>query len=158
MRLFIVGLAGLLVAAPAWAATPKEKDVLAPVSTFAEAFNKGQQSYPEDVFTEDAVVVDGFAPFVWSGRNGAREWYGDLMGRTAQAHEAFMALHYHLRLGGPQISRVEGDKAYVVLPGVNHWRDKAGAHFEKANWAITLRHTDKGWRITSHSWAVVAAR
>lgn len=137
--------------------TPAEADLMAPVHRFQLAFNRGDASMPTDVFTDDASVLDGFSPYIWVGRGTIRAWYTTLVGGNAADHQSFLAHRYRLSLQKPATVRVDGGNAYIVVPAIDRWDDGA-RHYERAYWLITERRFPKGWRISSHAWAIVASQ
>jgi len=129
-------------------------DLLKPVNLWADAFNRWDFAYPEGAFTEDAVVVDQFPPFLWKGRGAPRKWWADLMGATQKIHESRSYAKQKVVFEKPSFVQVKDDKAYFVMPATLTWTDKkGGAHTMKAQWVATEQRTKDGWRISSHSWA-----
>lgn len=147
----------LAAQAPASAATESGiEDVVAPLKRFQSAFNGGVWTFPSDVFTDDAVAVDGFAPFVWQGHGGVRTWYAALLGSNASENEAFLAQKFHLEIGTPITVRRDGDRAYIVFPATNSWTKDGKRQYESARWAVTFLRGDNGWRISANAWNIVA--
>lgn len=124
-----------------------------PVKAWLDAFNRWDAAYPETAFLEDAVVIDQFPSFLWTGRGSAREWWLTMMGRTPEAHERARAYHEHLELSEPEFVQIDKGVAYFVMPAKLTWTFKGVVHEMTARWIATEIHTAQGWRISSHSWA-----
>ncbi|MBT2186030.1 hypothetical protein [Sphingobium nicotianae] len=150
----------LLVAAvqPAVAKETVEDPVLAPVMRFQKAFNAAQEAMPTDVFLPNTVVADGFAPFLWNSKEGLGAWYGILRGTNDAERKTFVSNKYNLTIKAAVARRIDGDTAYLVFPAINRWTEAGKPRFERAYWLITEQRTSDGWRISSHSWAIVSAK
>lgn len=128
--------------------------MLDPVRAWVDAFNSATQTYPENAFTSDAIVQDQFGIFAWTqGSGGARKWWYDLVGRTREEHQRFLAYHQHLDLSDPQFAHIKPDRAFFVMPATLTWVQQGTKHTMTARWIVTEVKTASGWRINSHAWA-----
>jgi hypothetical protein len=142
----------LMLAAPAAAETDAP---MAPVLRLVDAINRGAASPPAGVFTDDCVVLDDFAPYRWSGRTNGFGWYAALLGATPGDRSAFLALHGTLLVGAPQFSRITGETAYFVLPGVFSFNtDPQTRVRQTSSWIITERLVAGHWLISGHAWGI----
>jgi hypothetical protein len=110
MRLIISFLAALLVASPAQAG-PAE-DALVAVTSTLDQFNGGDIEAFFQAHQDGAVIVDEFAPYVWSGSGSAQRWAADYM-RDAQARGISGG---RVDYGAALQANSDGNSAYVVLP------------------------------------------
>jgi hypothetical protein len=139
-------------AAAAPAATPDA--LLAPVQALVQAINHGAET-PPAAFTADAVVLDDFAPYRWSGNRTGQDWYRDLLGAGPKGRADFLAMQGRLSVGSPQFSRVTGSDAYLVLPATFAFNtDPKTRVLQKAAWVITEHRVDGKWLIAGHAWAI----
>ena len=69
---------------------PKEPpaEIKAAIDTLLDGFNKKDAGLYSRAFTADAVVVDGMAPYRWTGPNSPGRWFADAEKR---AHELGVA-------------------------------------------------------------------
>ena len=78
MKLQVAGaLCALSMLAPA-AASAADPAVMAPITQFMAAFNKGDIKAAEATHTADVVILDEPPPFVWKGPGAFQAWLGDL--------------------------------------------------------------------------------
>ena len=90
MRYLVLGaLACLLMTTPAYAQAT-DPAVVAPITTFIAAFNKGDVAgaAATHAAVADLVIVDEVAPYVWHGAKAFHAWVDDLgaVGRQARRH------------------------------------------------------------------------
>jgi hypothetical protein len=142
---FIV--AGL--SAAAGAATPAA-DVMVPVHTFIDSFNKGDTKTAAAQTSPDGMsIVDEIAPFSWSGPKALDTWAKTL----EEADKAAGTTDGRVTDGKPVHVVVSADQAYVVVPAVYTFTQKGVAMKEAARMAITLQKGKTGWLITGFAWA-----
>jgi hypothetical protein len=79
MRYLILGVLGLCVAAPVQAQTA-DPQVVAPITKFIDAFNKGDMAGAAATHASgaDLVIIDEVSPFVWRGAQALTTWAADL--------------------------------------------------------------------------------
>ena len=142
---------------PCAAASADEiRALLAPVNAWVSAFNNWDATYPSTAFTDDAVIIDQFPPFVWHGKGSARTWWTNLMGETPAEHERDRSMQQHVEFAAPQFVQINAGSAYFVQLGTLTWVAKDGPHEMKATWVATETKTQDGWRISSQAWAPVS--
>ncbi len=150
-NIFFIAAILSLLAVPAAAAAPNGA-MMAPVNAVLLATNSDSVAGLDSYYTADAVVIDEFAPYTWSGPTAASQWWGRLdktnakMG-VAKVHAVAQAVkHYD----------VAGDTAYMVLPLIVTYTMKGKAERETGLLAMTLRNSDGVWKISSQSWATMS--
>ena len=59
-------------------------DIVALIDTVFTAFNSKNATLLNSVYDANVVIVDGFAPYRWSGPQALAEWWADAkdMGRS----------------------------------------------------------------------------
>jgi len=127
----------------------------APLKKLVDAINHADQVPPAGVFTNDAVVLDDFAPYRWSGKGNATNWYKDLVGTDAKSHADFLALKGILSVDSPKFSRITGDTAYFVVPGIFVFNTDPKTRIKQTSqWIISERLVHGHWLIAGHAWAI----
>ena len=151
MRLIAV-LGAFIVAslsATAGAATPAA-EVLVPVRTFIDSFNKGDtKTATAQTSPEGMSIVDEIAPFSWSGPKALETWAKAL----EETDKAAGNTDARVTDAKPVRVEVSTDHAYVVVPAVYTFKQKGVAMKETARMAITLQKGKTGWLITGFAWA-----
>jgi hypothetical protein len=126
-----------------------------PLKKLVDAINHADTVPPAGVFTTDAVVLDDFAPYRWSGKGNATSWYKDLVGTDAKSHADFLAMKPALSVGSPKFSRITGETAYFVVPGTFVFNtDPKTRVRQTSQWIISERLVHGSWLIAGHAWAI----
>lgn len=149
------GLAAFVLAATAWttaSASSMGGAVQAPIAGAIAAANADNGSALNAYFAPNAVVVDEFAPFVWSGKNAAKHWWAAMDSSNAAAHITAM----HVALQEITQANVTHAGAYVVVRLAITWRDHGKPYREIGLWALTLHPSANDWKIVSASWATAS--
>lgn len=154
MRMMVATLAGVL---PQVARATDDAALLAPLQHLVEAINHAEPKPPVGVFTDDAVVLDDFAPYRWSGTGNADSWYKDLIGQTKQAQSDFLAMKGKLSIGAPKFSRITTDTAYFVVPGLFLFNTDPKTRIRQTSqWIVSERLVRGHWLIAGHAWAITS--
>ncbi|HEY9179927.1 MAG TPA: hypothetical protein VIO32_04360, partial [Candidatus Baltobacteraceae bacterium] len=97
----------------------------------------------------DAVIVDENPPFIFRGAQAGAQWwrsvqYG-LAGATLRASAGRLVQY---------TPDAAGANAYAVIPLHIVVVTKSKRHIsEDGLWAVTLRRTASGWKLSSAAWA-----
>ncbi len=139
---------------PAGAATA-DPAVLKPIDAIIAGANAGNVSSIVAAYTSDAVIIDEFAPYRWSGPNAAATWFADFgaflkklkvtepkIGRSAPSW-----VHPNKSFPGPKGS------AYVVVPATFTYKAGGKAQKETGSWTFVLVQTANGWKVQASAWA-----
>lgn len=129
--------------------------VLAPINRLVEAINQSKSTLPPGIFSADAVVIDEFAPYRWTGTDAGTRWYGELVGVTPAAQAAFASLHAKLSVGVPVTFRVQGHTAYVVVPGAFEYDEKGARVTERSHWVFNCVEHNGSWLVAGNAWALM---
>lgn len=141
-----------MLAAPAAAATPPAA-VMAPINAILAQTNADKGSGLDAYYTSDAVVVDEFAPYAWSGPTAAGQWWAGVdklsakMG-TSGVHAAAQPVKHF---------GVTGDRAYVVVPLYISYVTKGKPEHETGLLTVTLRRSAGTWKIATQTWATATS-
>ena len=144
----IVGLCAAVTAVAQAQAT--DPQVVAPLTKFIDAFNKGDMAGAAATHASDAdlAITDEVAPFQWRGAQAFTSWADDL---TADAKKNGLT-DQHVSIGKPTRVEVDGNSAYVVVPSVYSFKKGAVAMQEKAQMTFVLRKGSSGWLIHGWTW------
>lgn len=126
--------------------------MMAPVHAVASFMATLDEENLAGVFTDDIVIVENFAPYIFRGANTALHWRDGFRNHAGGLSGLVAAF------GPAQDFSRSGDTAYFVLPTV--WTGMANQKpfEEEGGWAFVLRQDGGGWRIASYAWAVTAFR
>src|SRR4051812_16730872 len=112
MRTIVTFLASCLLAAPALAG-PAE-DATAAVTSVLDRFNAGDTEAFFRAHADGAIIVDEFAPYLWTGSTAAQRWGADY-GTDAKTRGISGG---RVDYGAPIQANSDGTSAYIVLPSV----------------------------------------
>jgi ketosteroid isomerase-like protein len=142
-------LAGL--AAPASAATVPAA-VMAPISAVLKYTNANDTSKLDAYYTSDAVVIDEFAPYVWTGSSAGARWWTSLMAVNRKTSISNMKAS----MQPVQHFNVSGDKAYVVVPATVSFFYKGKPQKETGTLTMTLQRSGTDWKIATQTWGTLS--
>jgi len=135
----------LVVAGPA--AASDQNDVMTVVKQFVDAFNKGDTKAVEVICAEQTSIIDEFPPHEWHGPTACADWWKALN----TYNEKNEITDGSATLGTPWNVEVTGDHAYYVAPMTYIYKQHGKSVKESATFAVALKRTQTGWRITA--WA-----
>ena len=92
-------------------------------------------------------ILDEFPPHEWHGPNACTAWWKGLLAYDDQNG----ITDGDAPLGTPQTVDIDGDRAYFVAPITYKYKQHGKPVKETAAFAVALRRTQAGWRITG--WA-----
>jgi ketosteroid isomerase-like protein len=146
-RLAQVALA-LLMGSVASAAT--DPQVVAPIQKFIDSFNKGDVAAAAATHsaTEDLVIIDEVAPFVWHGAQAFQAWVADLASNDKKAGITDQAV----AVSAPTRIETTGDQAYVIVPTVYTFKEHGVAKRAAAQMTVVLKKGASGWLIHGWTW------
>lgn len=152
LLLVTVALAAL-AAGPALAVTQPPAAIMAPINAAVDAVNSENPAATKGLYTTDAVVVDEFAPFSWSGTNAGAGWIGTLQTMSAQQHITDVRGVLH-----PAASfSIQGNSAYASFPTDVHFTLNGKPQVEHGTFAFTLRKEGDGWKIVTQTWGTLSS-
>ena len=148
-RIFVAVALSAMLALPASARAPLTPDaaMLQPIQEWIAAYNAGTAPLPEEIFTQDVVIIDEFPPFVWTGISGEHRW--------AKEIDAFMKPgQQHASAGAARRfqSTTSGDRVSFVLPATLTISRGKRKFTERALWFYVLVKTSHAWKIAADTW------
>ena len=142
-----LALAALLAGTGA-AATPADEAVKA-VTIVLDKFNAGDVQAFIDAHAADAVIIDEFTPYQWSGQGSVQRW----LDSYAKDSAAKKISGGHMAYGRPVQAGSDGTSAYVVLP-TTYCMTQAGLRKgADGHMTFILARTETGWKISSWAYA-----
>ncbi len=150
MRYLILGVLAVCIASPAQAQAQKiDPQLMAPITKFMNAFNKGDMAGAAAAHMADAdlVIIDEVPPFMWRGAEAFKTWAADL---SAGATKAGLT-DQKVTISPATRAEVNGSDAYVVVPAVYSFKEGGVAKRESAHMTFALKKGSSGWLI--HGWA-----
>jgi hypothetical protein len=127
------------------ASAAEKDDVVAAVRRYLDSLNK--QETASAMCDSHVSILDEFPPHEWHGPTACADWWNAL-----NAYDEKNGItDGDGRLGTPLIVEVTGDRAYFVAPMTYTYKQHGKAVKETASFAVALKRTQAGWRITS--WA-----
>jgi ketosteroid isomerase-like protein len=150
--IFLLAATFAMLPAPA-AAKSLPAAVAATVNAMLAATNANNGTQLAAYYTPNAVVVDEFAPYAWTGPAAASQWWAGVdkqiaqMGSTAIHATAQPIKHFD----------VAGDSAYVVVPLSISWSVKGKPGHETGLMTLTLRRLGGVWKIATQAWGTATS-
>lgn len=148
MRMTVLLLASsLLFAAPAQAG-PTE-DATAAVTNILDRFNGGDVEAFLQAHQANAVVVDEFAPFVWTGSGSAQRWAGDYTRDAAARGISGGRVDY----SAPIQANSDGATAYIVLPTTYRFTQNGRRMAGRGSMTFVMARDGADWKIASWTYS-----
>lgn len=121
--------------------------MMAPVTALASYMAHVEGAVLPPVFVEDGlVIVEDFAPFIFSGKEAAAQWDAGFR------HHAVPLKDLRFSFGPANAFEHSADRVYFVLPTT--WRGiyKHRRFEEHGGWSFVLKNTAGQWRILAYGW------
>jgi SnoaL-like domain len=123
---------------------------MAVVHRYTDDFNKGGTQASLPLCADQAIIIDDFPPYAWSGSGACVKWLSDFRAFTPQIQLTDLVA----TLGHARHVYVNADRAYVVVPATITAKEHGNpVHETGATWTFTLQKSLSGWRITSWAFA-----
>ncbi|MFN2527433.1 MAG: nuclear transport factor 2 family protein [Candidatus Baltobacteraceae bacterium] len=141
------GLAGPAQASPAGL----NAAMMLPITRFVAATNADRASGFDGYFTDDAVVVDNFAPYEWTTANAGHRWWSEFRALRAKIH--FGNIH----VAAQPITQftLSAFGAYVVVPLEISFTIMGKPHRQTGLQVFTLRLVGTEWKIATATWGTL---
>ena len=137
----------ILIAAPAHAG-PAE-DASSAVTTILDRFNAGDVETFLAAHADGAVIVDEFAPYVWSGAGSAKRWVDDY----ANDADARGISGGRVDYAAPVQAVSDGSSAYIVLPTTYRFTQKGAKMAGKGSMTFVMNRAGDDWKIASWTYS-----
>lgn len=144
-------LSVLMVCATPAVAGPAE-DATVAVGTILDKFNGGDADAFVRAHTGNAVIVDEFAPYVWSGEGAAARWLDDYAKQATAGGITGGKVAY----GKPVQASSDGKSAYVVLPTTYSFLQGGKTMAASGHMTFVMAKQADGWKIASWTYAAPA--
>ena len=148
-RTFFEVLAAVLaVSSTAMAADQPTREMMEPVEKIARFIAKPDDGDLSAFASQDVVIVENFAPYVFDGPHAVQRWAEGM-----RSHVETLSGLAH-RFGAAQDFSTSGNRAYFSLP--TQWTGRAGSKsfVEDGGWSFVLVQEKGGWRVLGYGWAV----
>ncbi len=123
--------------------------MMLPVTSVARFMSMLDESLLEGTFVDEGlVIVENFAPHIFSGPNARKEWT-----RGFCTHAQGLSELAH-GFGPAQDFLLTDDQVYFSLPTTWTGRVDGAFFLEEGGWAFLLQSGRAGWRIRYYGWAV----
>jgi len=139
-------LLALSIVAPVSFASDRS-DVVDAVHRYVDNLNPDRLQTALAMCDAEVSIVDEFSPHEWHGPTACADWWKGLLAYDDQNG----ITDGDAPLGTPQTVDVDGDRAYFVAPMTYKYKQHGKPVKETAAFAVALRRTQAGWRITG--WA-----
>jgi ketosteroid isomerase-like protein len=151
MKKIILVLIAAVVFIPAMMAATAS-DVTTTIKQFIDSFNAGDEKSVYAAYASgDIVIVDEFAPHIWTGPHAPQNWASDYDKHAKATGVSDGSVKY----GAPTRTEVEGDTAYVVIPTVYNYQEHGKAVIEEGQMTFVLRSEKDVWKIAAWTWTGV---
>ena len=147
MRTAVILLASAFLATPALAG-PAE-DATRAVTTTLDRFNGGDVNAFLAAHEDDAIIVDEFAPYVWTGAGSAQRWAGDYMTDAGARGISGGRVDYE----APVQANSNGSTAYIVLPTTYRFMQRGSRMAGRGSMTFIMRRSGEAWRIASWTYS-----
>lgn len=150
MRAVTFAILACFAVAAAGSAQSADAELMVPIRTFVDSFNKGDTAAAAATHATgaDLSIVDEVPPYVWRGANAVQAWTAALESDAKKNGITDAAV----ALSAPTRTERDGDQAYVVVPAVYTFKQRGAAMRETAQMTFVLKKGATGWLIHSWTW------
>ena len=148
--LFVVTAASFVLAAPVHAA-PAD-DAVSAVTTWIDKFNAGDMNAFYAAHAPDAVIIDEFAPFIWTGKDAPHVWAQGFEADAKTQHITDPRMDY----AAPIRAESDGKSAYILLPTVYRIKQNGRSMSAAGTMSFVMTRAAGGWKIASWTYSAPA--
>ena len=125
----------------------EKADVVAAVHRYLDNLDKDKLETALAMCDTSVSILDEFPPHEWHGPTACADWW-----KALEAYNEKSGItDGDVTLGTPWTVEVTGDRAYFVAPMTYTYKQHGKPVRESAAFAVALKRTQAGWRITA--WA-----
>jgi ketosteroid isomerase-like protein len=117
------------------------------IDAHVDAFNAQSVELFLDVFSDDAIIVDGIAPYRWLNPNAPANWLADVEKWRKNLGVSHEHLAYEMGFWN-----VEGANAYAVIAGTLTVTIKGQTVARIGTLAYTFSKHGEAWKIDAQAW------
>lgn len=123
------------------------------VTTIIDKFNGGDVKAWLAAQEDNTLIVDDFAPHVWSGAGSPQRWLDAYAADSKVNGVSGGRVDYGKALQASS----DGKSAYVVLPTTYRFVQKGVKMAEPGNMTFVMNHEGTGWKIASWTYSATSA-
>lgn len=154
LKMFIYpAVAGMLLLSTPAVAGPAE-DATAAVTNWLDKFNAGDIAAFKAGHAPNAVIVDEFEPFFWTGPNVPQRWLEDYGKDSAANGISGGRLDY----AAPIRVTATDDTAYIVLPTIYRMTQSGKARSAAGTMTFVMAKAGSDWKIASWTYSAPAPK
>jgi ketosteroid isomerase-like protein len=117
------------------------------IDNHVNAFNSQNLALFLSVFSDDAIIIDGIAPYRWLNPNAPANWLADVEKWRQSLGVSHERLTFEMGF-----SNVEGDHAYAVIAGTLTVTIKGQTMVRTGTLAYTFSKRGEAWKIDAQAW------
>ena len=149
MRIAILALAAVFSLPVLPAVASDSSDVIAAVQKANDSFNRGNKQAWLATCGAEAIIIDNFAPYMWEGTSACSDYWD---ANDADSKKNGISDEV-VTLGKPWHTEITADRAYVVVPTVDRYKQKGKPVTRSGSvWTFTLQKVAAGWLVTGMAW------
>ncbi|MGA8444803.1 MAG: nuclear transport factor 2 family protein [Roseiarcus sp.] len=122
-------------------------EIKALIDAHVDAFNSHNVELFLSVFADDAIIIDGVAPYRWVSPNAAINWLADVDEWRKDLEVSDERLAYEMGFWN-----VEGAYAYAVIAGTLTVTIKGQTVVRTGTLAYTFSKHGEEWQIDAQAW------
>ena len=126
-------------------------EIKALIDAHVDAFNSQKVELFLSVFADDAIIIDGVAPYRWVSPNAAINWLADVDEWRKDLGVSDERLAYEMGFWN-----VEGAYAYAVIAGTLTVTIKGQTVVRTGTLAYTFSKHGEEWQIDAQAWGRTA--
>ena len=144
------GSAAFLVASSVQAqSSPSADEATKFITTVIDKFNNGDVKGWISAQEDNSLIVDEFAPHVWSGAGSPQRWL-DAYARDSKVNGVTGG---RVDYGKPLQATSDGKMAYVVLPTTYRFVQKGMKMAEPGSMTFVMKRDGQAWKIASWTYS-----
>lgn len=152
MKMMMLATAAFAIAMSQPVQAAPADDALHAVTTWLDKFNAGDMNAFFTAHAPDAVLIDEFAPYVWSGKDAPKTW-AEAFDKDAKAHAI---TEPHMDYAAPIRAESDGQAAYIVLPTVYRIKQNGQRMSAAGTMTFALTRVAGNWKIASWAYSAPA--
>ena len=127
---------------------PKD-EILEIIKTAVDAYNRKDADTFKNIYGDDIVIVDGFAPFRWAGPGAQDRWWADAENWV----KAGGVLKENISFEGIRCCEVVDNRAYAVLSATLTITLKAEEPIIRPGVLVySFAKQGEEWKAEGHTW------
>jgi ketosteroid isomerase-like protein len=127
-------------------------DAVSAVTTWIDKFNAGDMNAFYAAHAPGAVIIDEFAPFMWTGKDAPHIWAQGFDADAKAQHITDPRMDY----AAPMRAESDGKSAYILLPTVYHIKQNGRSMSAAGTMSFVMSRTADGWKIASWTYSAPA--